>query len=54
MAHALNAKAERPAPTPQVVESREILAGARKIQIRHGDDLYTLQVTRQGKLLLTK
>ena len=54
MAHPMTTLSAKPAPAPQIVESHEILAGARKILIRHGDDLYTLQVTRQGKLLLTK
>jgi hemin uptake protein HemP len=34
--------------------SREILGDQRKIQIDHEGSVYTLQVTRQGKLLLTK
>lgn len=44
----------RSAPEPAVLDSDAILAGARKVAIRHRGDLYTLQVTRQGKLLLTK
>ena len=44
----------RPASEPAVLDSDAILAGSRKVAIRHRGDVYTLQVTRQGKLLLTK
>jgi hemin uptake protein HemP len=43
----------QPTELPQKT-SREILGGNRKVQIEHDGSLYTLQVTRQGKLLLTK
>ena len=49
---------DRPPPRPAselaVLDSDAILAGARKVAIRHRGEVYTLQVTRQGKLLLTK
>ena len=36
------------------INSRALLAGLDCIQIRHGDSVYLLRATRQGKLLLTK
>jgi len=36
------------------INSRALLAGLDCIQIRHGDSIYWLRATRQGKLLLTK
>jgi hemin uptake protein HemP len=45
-----------PAPMAdtRVLTSRELFAGDRKVLINHDGELYTLQITRQGKLLLTK
>jgi hemin uptake protein HemP len=37
-----------------VVSSGEILRGQQEMHINHGDSVYTLRVTRQGKLILTK
>lgn len=42
------------ATAPRVLTSAALLQGARKVLIAHDGDLYTLQLTRQGKLLLTK
>jgi hemin uptake protein HemP len=39
---------------PRLIPSRAILGSARKILIEHEGSVYTLQLTRQGKLLLTK
>jgi hemin uptake protein HemP len=39
---------------PRAVSSHELLMGAREIRIAHGEDIYRLTVTRQGKLILTK
>lgn len=36
------------------VTSEDLMEGDRLLNIRHGDALYTLRLTRQGKLLLTK
>lgn len=36
------------------VDSATLLAGAREIAIRHGDEIYRLRHTRNGKLILTK
>ena len=49
---------DRISPKPEAetvrVNSQELLSGAKKIVIVHDDSEYTLQVTRQNKLLLTK
>lgn len=45
---------ERPAEARKVVTSEQILGGAREIAIRHEGQEYRLQVTRNGKLILTK
>lgn len=36
------------------INSRALLAGTDCIAIRHGESVYWLRATRQGKLLLTK
>lgn len=41
-------------PAVREVDSRSLLAGKPCIAIRHGDEVYWLRSTRQGKLLLTK
>ena len=38
----------------RVVDSRELLGGAHRIWIEHAAERYLLQVTRSGKLILTK
>jgi hemin uptake protein HemP len=46
-----------PAPRPsaeRVVSTRELLGGAHRIWIEHSAERYLLQVTRSGKLILTK
>jgi hemin uptake protein HemP len=45
---------DRPADTPRQVESRALFGEARVVTIRHGEDLYTLRITRAEKLILTK
>jgi hemin uptake protein HemP len=40
--------------TERVVSTRELLAGAHRIWIEHAAERYLLQVTRSGKLILTK
>lgn len=37
-----------------IMDSRELFGGHRRLTIRHGDNLYRLQITRQGKLILTR
>ena len=41
-------------PERKVVTSKQLLGGAREIAIRHEGQEYRLQVTRNGKLILTK
>jgi len=36
------------------VSSRELFASSRQITIEHGADLYSLRLTAQNKLILTK
>lgn len=54
---AVRSRAGRAVTTPEplrALDSAQLLGGAPRIAIRHGGDLYWLQATRQGKLLLTK
>jgi hemin uptake protein HemP len=39
---------------PRTLESSDLLAGQSSLLIRHLGELYRLQTTRQGKLILTK
>ena len=39
---------------PHPLDSRQLLQGRRELQIRHQGEIYRLQQTRQGKLILTK
>lgn len=47
-----------PAPPPSrahpLLDSRELLRGARLVEISHNGEIYRLQATRLGKLILTK
>jgi hemin uptake protein HemP len=47
------AAASRPA-AERVVSTKELLGGAHRIWIEHAAQRYLLQVTRSGKLILTK
>lgn len=38
----------------RTVTTRELLGGAHRIWIEHASERYLLQVTRSGKLILTK
>lgn len=44
----------RPALRERVVSTRELLGDAQRIWIEHATERYLLQVTRSGKLILTK
>jgi len=48
----------KPAPSKpeqdRVVSTHELLGGAHRIWIEHAAERYLLQVTRSGKLILTK
>ena len=45
--------AARPVPD-RVVSTKDLLAGAHRVWIEHAAERYLLQVTRSGKLILTK
>jgi hemin uptake protein HemP len=51
-----SAARERPGPSQseRVVSTRELLGNAHRIWIEHAAQRYLLQVTRSGKLILTK
>lgn len=38
----------------RVVSARDLLGGGRRVWIEHATERYLLQVTRSGKLILTK
>lgn len=40
--------------TPREVRLEDLLHGDRELLIRHGEDVYHLRITRNGRLLLTK
>lgn len=39
---------------PREIGSEELLGNSRSVRIRHGGEVYTLQRTSNGKLILTK
>lgn len=41
-------------PAEEAIDSREIFGEKRSVWISHGEQLYRLQITQQGKLILTK
>jgi hemin uptake protein HemP len=43
-----------PLGAQRVLDSADLLRGAREVQIRHEEKIYRLQVTRNGKLILIK
>jgi hemin uptake protein HemP len=43
-----------PVRAERVISTRELLAGAHRVWIEHAAQRYLLQVTRSGKLILTK
>jgi hemin uptake protein HemP len=42
------------ARTPRTVSSRDLLGGERLLVIQHEEEVYRLQLTAAGKLILTK
>ncbi len=46
--------APNPPKGPRTVESSDLLAGQSSLLIHHLGEIYRLQTTRQGKLILTK
>jgi hemin uptake protein HemP len=51
---AVNAAASSVIPGPRTLESHDLLAGQSSVLICHSGEIYRLQTTRQGKLILTK
>lgn len=47
-------KAEEKTLQPRCIRSHELFAGQTRIRILHEGVEYLLQITRQGKLILTK
>ncbi len=45
---------QAPAAGEPALDSRALLQGGKAVAIRHNGELYRLQATRQGKLILTK
>jgi len=43
-----------PSRIQPLLDSRELLRGARLVEISHNGEIYRLQATRLGKLILTK
>ena len=43
-----------PLPGSLSLDSQALLQGGRAVSIRHNGEVYRLQATRQGKLILTK
>ncbi|WP_063696332.1 hemin uptake protein HemP [Bradyrhizobium centrolobii] len=46
--------AQTAARSPRTVTSRELLGGERLLVIQHEEEVYRLQLTAAGKLILTK
>ena len=44
----------RSAPRPPEVRAEALFGGAREVRIHHAGEIYRLQITSAGKLLLTK
>jgi hemin uptake protein HemP len=51
--YAADARPQPPA-RPPLLESGQLLQGHRAVEINHNGELYRLQATRTGKLILTK
>ncbi|HTQ98422.1 MAG TPA: hemin uptake protein HemP [Candidatus Acidoferrum sp.] len=49
-----SAKQQSACMPPQVIQASALLQGARRVWIEHEAERYLLQVTRNGKLILTK
>jgi hemin uptake protein HemP len=41
-------------PAPREVRLEDLLRGDRELLIRHGEEVYHLRITKNGRLLLTK
>lgn len=49
-----NSTGPLPPDLPARIDSTQILRGQRTIEIEHGEQRYTLRVTKDNKLILTK
>jgi hemin uptake protein HemP len=45
---------QKDAPLEGEISSEQLLGGKAEVLIRHGEDLYRLRLTRNGKLILQK
>jgi hemin uptake protein HemP len=54
MSHAPAQPLDTGAPRPPVHDATDLTAGGVMAHIRLNDCLYTLRITRQGRLILTK
>lgn len=54
LAHQQPAIRETSREMPREIKSAEILQGEREVLISHGEDMYRLSLTRNGKLILHK
>lgn len=49
----ISCEVHAPSPKPHL-KAAAIFGGAREVIIEHGSEEYRLQITKQGKLILTK
>ncbi len=54
MSHPKPTPPQRQGTVPRMVDSQTLLNGDTVLLIRHLGEIYRLQTTRQGKLILTK
>ena len=54
MSHPTPTPRQRHGTVPRMVDSQTLLNGDKVLLIRHLGEIYRLQTTRQGKLILTK
>jgi hemin uptake protein HemP len=52
--HSLRSHASNATPSPLTWESESLLGGQKTAEILHNGNLYKLQATKLGKLILTK
>jgi hemin uptake protein HemP len=51
----MNAMTPKPRPeAPRVIDAEDLLRGKTTVHLLLGDQVYTLRLTRSGKLILTK
>ena len=53
-AHAAAATSPAHAPASPQWQSEQLLQGSKEVLIHHGEEVYRLRLTRQGKLILYK